>query len=153
LREEVCGDAGGGGRSLSAEEGVPGEREVEFIDGVHFRKRPDQAATAFAVEVSHWMVAGEGVEEIREALAVEGDGKAGRWSGAAGDEQVDRATWRFENRVVGRDVTGARNDAAEGLDGFSGHGEGHAVGYEGSATDEQGVGVFPEFEQAGVILA
>ena len=150
--EEIADGAGGGDGLRAAEEGVAGEGQVDFVDGVEFGEAADELAAALAVEGADGVMGGEVFEKMGEISVVADDGG---WGGYFGirffREEVDGAAGAGEYGVLGIEDSGAGGDAAEGLDFLIGDGEGHAIGLKGGAADEEGVDAAAEIEKAAVV--
>jgi hypothetical protein len=127
---------------------------MDFIDGLKLGEAADQPAATFAVKGADRVVGGEGVQEIGEGSAVEGSARwGGKFARIMSSEEVDGSSGTVEQRVIRGDLTAAGGDAAQGLAGLVGDGEGHVVGLQGGAANQQGIAVFAEIEQPLVILA
>lgn len=57
--EKCAGHTGGGGRLASAEQRVPRQRDVKFVDGTHFCQGVHELAAAFAMESLDVIIAGQ----------------------------------------------------------------------------------------------
>lgn len=146
--EEIAGDAGGCRGVRAAEDGVAGEGEMEFVDEVEAGEFADEFAAAFAVEMADVVFGHEEIEECAEVHVMDGDGWWDHWLGGAGDEEVDGTTGGGEDGMGGIEISAVRDDAAQGM--VRG-GHRHAVVLEGAATDDDGIGLCAESEEAVVV--